>query len=93
MSHPKKSDQRTPDKWNYSGASNEGIDNPSDPEVARAECHRWYYMIYPPSSVHVSDGADCDWPSEYDEPLNGHDREADAMLRAMYRRLLHVRRR
>lgn len=42
-------------------------DNPADPEVARRECCRWYYMICPPSSVPVGDGAAFDWPGpEYE---------------------------
>lgn len=49
---------------NYSESS---AGNPADPEVARAECMRWYYMIVPPSSVPIADGAAYDWPGpEYE---------------------------
>ena len=45
----------------------EPISFPGDPEVARRECMRWYYVIVPPSSGLLGDGVDCDWPGpEYE---------------------------
>lgn len=49
----------------YSDSSPTG--NPADPEVARMETCRWYYMIVPPSSVPLANGAAFDWPGpEYE---------------------------
>lgn len=52
---------------NYSDGDDAPLMNPGDPEVARAECCRWYYQIVPPSSLPLADGADYDWPGpEYE---------------------------
>lgn len=49
------------------------LENTADPETARRECCRWYYRIYPPSSL-LSDGAFYDWPGpEYEEPVVKRD--------------------
>ncbi len=40
---------------------------PGDPETARAEVARWYYVIVPPSAHSLQYGADFDWPGpEYE---------------------------
>ena len=58
---------------NYSDADDAPLMNPGDPEVARAECCRWYYQIVPPSSLPLADGADYDW-------INALQRAADIVL-------------
>jgi len=46
--------------------------NIGNPEAARLEICRWYYVIMPPSQL---SGGDCDWPGpEYEEI----EREKDA---------------
>ncbi len=52
------------DSWNFLGGNDDGdaVLNFSCPDAARLDCCREYYMILPPSSFPMLDGADCDWP-------------------------------
>jgi hypothetical protein len=41
--------------------------SPGNPDVARMEVCRWYYVILPPSTYPLPDGGNFDWPGpEYD---------------------------
>ena len=48
-------------------ADHDPIMNIGNPDAARAEVCRWYYVVNPPSGYALGNGAEFDWPGpEYE---------------------------